>query len=48
LDQAGYDCYKRQDAADLQGPRILADDMMRWKHFDILALPRRQLHVVAA
>lgn len=48
LDQAGYDCYRREDAADLQGPRILADDMMRWRHFDILALPRRQLHVVAA
>lgn len=48
LDQAGYDCYKRESTADLQGPRILGSDMTRWKHFDILALPRRQLHIVAA
>ncbi len=39
LEALNYDCHKLGEP-ELQGEPVTRDTMMRWKHFDILALPR--------
>lgn len=39
LRDAGYDCYKYDEESYSKGEAIAESDLMRWKHFDILAIP---------
>ena len=41
LATAGYDCFKREETGPLRGVSIARDEMNRWKHFDMLAIPRK-------
>lgn len=36
----GYDVHKLNAVDDLRGQRVTADDVMKWKHFDIFCEPR--------
>ena len=40
LGEAGYVCFRHLGDARPQGEQIRREDMMRWRQFDILALPR--------
>lgn len=39
LRDAGYDCYKYDEDSYSRGDAVAESDLMRWKQFDILALP---------
>ena len=39
LRDAGYECYKYDEDSYSKGEAIAESDLMRWKHFDILATP---------
>jgi FkbM family methyltransferase len=39
LTDAGYECYRYLDGPDPIGERVSRADMVRWKHFDIVAMP---------
>jgi FkbM family methyltransferase len=47
LHEAGYECFKL-GAEQLRGEPVLRTDMNRWKHFDILALPKQAAQRLAA
>ena len=42
LSQAGYECFRHATAATLMGEPLRRDELMKSRHFDIIALPRRQ------
>lgn len=48
LEQAGYQCFKLGEGANIQGEAIPRDGMEKWEHFDMLALPRKQANCSAA
>lgn len=39
LEEIGYSCFKYETGPSPQGERITKSDVMKWKSFDILALP---------
>jgi FkbM family methyltransferase len=36
-----YDVFKMEDEAGLRGEQVARGDMSRWKHFDLISLPRQ-------
>lgn len=43
LDSAGYACFLFDEATHAIGEAIAKSDLMRWKHFDILAIPKEKV-----
>jgi hypothetical protein len=39
LRHLGYRLFKCEDDRDYRGQEIQRDDLLRWKHFDIFAVP---------
>lgn len=48
LQAAGYESYRYEPGEKLRGEKLSRDGLMRWKHFDILAVPRDQRAARAA
>jgi FkbM family methyltransferase len=48
LNNAGYECFKLGEAPQLRGELVPREDMNRWKHFDLLALPKKAANRAAA
>ncbi len=40
LDQLDYQCFRRTEDGNWLGERVRRDDLMRWEHYDIVAIPQ--------
>ena len=42
LEKAGYECFKYVSGYNPRGEQVYRQDLMKWKHFDILAIPKKR------